>query len=214
MTRLRPHIQALVETRKAGYPAKREARNGVRLRRGSAGFTLIEAVVAVSMFLILLGAVMSVFTTFTRQQRYGITQATLLGEAQNALETLDREVRTGFGNTFSCAASQEPGSGRCDSIEYLFLKNQNGEDVVYRYDRSQQRLFRNGEPVMGANIAVTDFALNVARSAVGGSPPILLWPQGLVVVHMKVCPKRITDESRCIFLQTTLTSRQYAPYTR
>lgn len=168
-----------------------------------AGFTLIEAVVAVSMFLILLGAIMSVFTTFTRQQRYGITQATLLGEAQNALETLEREVRTGFSNTFSGGAST------------LRLTNQNGTPITYARS-SDGRITRQGVPVTSLAVDVRSLEFVVRAPGVDpGTPPqvpILTGEQGRVTVRMQVCPRGIPGTSRCLPLQTTLTSRQYAPF--
>lgn len=165
----------------------------------SSGFTLIEALVAVSMFLILLGAVMGIFTTFTRQQRSGIAQATLLGEAQSAVEVLEREVRTGFSNTFT-------GSGST-----FRMRNQNNDCATYAL--SSDRITRQDIPITSSAVEVRSLEFTVVRPSVDpGTPPqvpILTGEQGRVTVRMRVCPKGIND-NRCLQLQTTLTSRQYA----
>ncbi|MDP3685347.1 MAG: type II secretion system protein [bacterium] len=173
------------------------------------GFTLIEVVVATSMFLILIGTVMGIFTTFTRQQRFGIAKATLLGEAQNVIETLEREIRTGFGDTFDCIPPLIPPQRTC-AENGLTLKNQKGAQVVYQYDGS--RITRDGVALTGTAVEIRKFKAYVRRAGIHqDSTPSVLSEQGRVTIHMKVCPKGIDDDRRCLLLQTTLTSRQYQP---
>lgn len=173
----------------------------------SDGFTFVEAIISVTIFLLLVSALGGIFTTFTRQQRTGITQATLLGEAQTAVEILEREVRTGFSNTFS-------GSGSTFS-----LRNQNG--VLVTYALSGSRVTRRVVPP-DTTLPITSSAVEVRSlefivrtpgvdPGVAPQVPILTGEQGRVTVRMHLCPQGITSASRCLQLQTTLTSRQYAP---
>ena len=165
----------------------------------SSGFTLIEAGVAVSMFVILLGAIMGIFTTFTRQQRSGIAQATLLGEAQSAVELLEREVRTGFSDTFRSSGP----------ANFSFV-NQEGNPITYQRDGT--RITRQGVPITSSVVEVRSLEFVVLAASVDpGVPRILTTQQGRVTVRMRICPKGI-DDNRCLPLQTTLTSRQYAPF--
>jgi len=171
------------------------------------GFTFLETLIAVTIFLILIGAVAGIFTTFTRQQRRGFTQTTLLGGVQNAVEVLEREVRTGFSNTFS-------GSGSNFSF-----KNQNG--ILISYQLSGTRITRRAIPPdvtlpitsSAVDIRSLEFTVRTPGMDPGIAPqvPMLTGEQGRVTVRMRVCPKSIDDDRQCLQLQTTLTSRQYAP---
>lgn len=163
------------------------------------GLTLIEIVIAVGIFTLLVGTVAGVFATFARGQRSGLEQATLLGDAQTFLELLEREVRTGYGNTFS-------GSGST-----FAFKNQEGLPVTYGLDSTGTRIQRNGVAVTSAAFEVRSLDFSVTASGVDPGPPSLLTgQQGRVTVRVHVCPRGITDD-RCLITQATLTSRQYAP---
>ncbi|TSC64568.1 MAG: hypothetical protein G01um1014106_65 [Parcubacteria group bacterium Gr01-1014_106] len=173
----------------------------------SSGFTFIEAIVSVAIFLVLIGTVAGIFSTFSRQQKQGITQATLLGEAQAAIEILEREVRTGFSNTFS-------GAGAAFSF-----RNQN--NVLVTYELADGRLMRRAvppdqaTPVTPATVEIRslEFVTRTPTIDLGAAPqvPILTGEQGRVTVRMRMCPTGIDTDQRCLQVQTTLTSRQYAP---
>lgn len=196
--------------RYASFGARSSAAHRIvflRSRRSSAGFTFVEALVSVAIFLVLIGTVAGIFATFSRQQKRGITQATLLGEAQAAVEILEREVRTGFSNTFS-------GSGSTFSF-----RNQN--NVFITYALANARLVRRVVPPdailpvtpLTVDVQSLDFTVRTPTVDLGAASqvPILTGEQGRVTVRMRLCPKGIDDDQRCLQLQTTLTSRQHAP---
>lgn len=177
-------------------------------RASSSGFTFLEILIASGMFVLLLGAVLSVFTLFTRQQRIGLTAGALVGEAETFLEVLEREVRTAFGTTFSNPSG-------ASSVR---MRNQNGQEVTYRLDASGLRIIRDvggsAEFVTGDQVDVRELTFSVTTPTVDvGTPPqvpILTGQQGRVTVGTRLCPRGV-DDARCLVLQTTLTARQYAP---
>lgn len=166
---------------------------------GQRGLTLVETVVVLGIFMVLLGAVTSVFMAVTRGQQSAFAQATLLSDTQTFLELLEREVRTGFGNTFS-------GSGST-----FAFKNQEGLDVTYGLDSQGTRIQRNGIDITGAALEIRSLDFSVVTPGTDPGPPaILTGEQGRVTVRMRACPRGIDDE-RCLVVQTTLTARQYGP---
>lgn len=168
------------------------------------GFTLIELVVAVGIFVLLVGGATGAFVRLTQSQRVDRAQIMLLTDVQNFLETLEREIRTGFGSTFS-------GEGTT-----LSLTNQNRESVTYERDDTTTSIKRNSVPITAERTEIRDLDFAVRTAAcceTTGSPP-LLTAQGLVTVRLRACPKTLptpAPDTRCLVLQTTLTSRQHAP---
>lgn len=183
---------------------------------GQRGFTLIELVVAVSIFALLVGTVAGVFTGVVRSQRSSIAQAELLGEAQTFLELLEREVRTGFGSSFGQGTESE-----------FYFKNQEGWCVKYFRDspagalpqirRAESRVAGCSPSSLsgGVNVSAPDVSIDalefvVTTAGVDPSSGLLTGEQGRVTVRVRACPRGVTDE-RCLSTQTTLTSRQYGP---
>lgn len=192
----------------------------------SRGFTLIELVVAVGVFALLVGTVAGVFVSLTRGQRSGLAQSTILGDAETFLELLEREVRTGYGNTFTAPTT--------DSFQF---QNQDQEQITYCLGNTvagctagSTQIIRIGPTSTDqltsrsvdirfleytavpatpndhgtAGDATDDFLGGFADGDPGNR-------QGRVTVRIRACPRGVTDDARCIFVQTTLTSRQYAP---
>lgn len=180
------------------------------------GFTLIELVVAATIFLVLLGVIGGMFATFVRGQRIRLGQTTLLGDVQTFLELLEREVRTGYGNTFRCAAS-DPTSAvlECAGPSLVFT-NQERKEVSYALNVTAIERGEEGVSapyaITGRGLEVRDLRFSVAQSGSDrGTPPqfpILTKQQGRVTIRLRVCPRGV-DDGRCIVMQTSLTSRQY-----
>lgn len=176
------------------------------------GLTLVEIVVAMGIFVLLIGGGTSLFVLLLRSQRSDLGQTTLLGSTQTFLELLEREVRTGFGNTFRCSSSDPINSAlTCDGSSFTFT-NQENEEVTYT--RSGTAIARNGDPVSGTGVEVRELTFHALQSGVdqgaAGQVPILTVRQGRVTVRLRACPAGADDE-RCLAVQTTLTARQYGP---
>lgn len=196
----------------------------------SRGFTLIELVVATGIFALLIGTVTGVFVSLTRGQRSGLAQTTILGDAETFLELLEREVRTGYGNTFRCVPGSAPESAplTCAADTFVFA-NQDREEITYRLTGTQITRVSpaTGTTTLTSPAVAVRFLEYVAVRAVrndhdpgdptddflggfaDGDPGNR---QGRVTVRIRACPRGVTDDARCIFVQTTLTSRQYAPF--
>lgn len=181
------------------------------------GFTLVESLIAVSIFVILLGGLGGVYTTFSRTHRELRAQQRLQQDLQSFFEVLDREVRTGFGTTFA-------GGGTTFS-----LQNQNLQCVTYTLD--QGRLYRAADTGAGCTVPgtpqpLTSRSTEILRLAFSAiktpgvdnngtladtGDDLLKGQQGRVTVSLKACPKSRSSDTECIVIQTTITSRQYGP---
>lgn len=195
-------------SRRASVPARR-------------GFTLIEMVVVCALFIAILGILGGIFTQFTQNHRRQMRRLEVQQEVMNFLETMDREVRTGFGTTFADAVSGT----------VLYLKNQNTDCVKYGLGSGANagRILRaqggagcteasvelaSGERVTSRRTDVRRLSFAyVKKPAVddNGTPvttdDLLTGEQGRVTVSMRVCPKDAPN-TECLDIETTITSRQ------
>lgn len=186
--------------------------------RREAGATLLELVVAASLFALVVGSAAGIFVTFTRGERSQTGRVVLLGDIQTFLELLEREVRTGYANTFRCEVGPLPGTGGDPCADDVFIfNNQQQDEITYRHDAANASITRQegagaAAQITSRAVAVRDLEFTVQQSRVdAGPPPILKDEMGRVIVRLRACPPAVDDE-RCIHVQTTLTSRQYAPY--
>ncbi len=201
-------------------------------RRPERGFTLIELLVGMGRFILLLGTISAIFTTFVRQHRTQLRREALAQEVQSFFEQLDREVRTAFGDTF-----QVPAPGQ------FFLVNQDHACVKYglTVDKRVVRasvtsalcgeadvnLPGTGERFTSRSTRIEQLAFDFIHTPVvgwddpatpgGGSEDrdILTGQQGRLTVSVLACPAGgEPKEKDCIPFQTTMTTRQYDPCIR
>ena len=66
------------------------------------GFTLIEMLVTVLIFSIVIGAIMGVFVSAIKLQRYNLTHQQLLSQVSYAMEYMDRAIRMTIRDDGSC----------------------------------------------------------------------------------------------------------------
>lgn len=201
--------------------ARRLRDSRLSTRDSQRGFTFVEIVVAVTIFVILLGTLAGIFTRFTFNQRARLRLNAVLGDMQTFLETLEREVRTGFGNTFTA-----PSASRFE------FTNQNGVFVVYERVVDAQtgfgRIERNQQRITAPSVDIRELAFGPVETpdVDTGDPAnpnddLLVGRQGRVTVRLQVCRSLTPEElqlpqteqlrRRCLRLQTTLTSRQMRP---
>ena len=150
----------------------------------------------------------------TARQREAIAQQELQESLRPALEQLAREIRTGYGTTYTLVAG---------SIEALAFRNQRLECV--RYDLHDGQLHRsvNSSPTAdctavssyGRGVALTSPEVAVSRlhfsphqASVGADNE--LTEQGYVQWWLTAAAG--SDLSPSLTVQTTITSRQTKPY--
>src|SRR3989344_5353947 len=107
------------------------------------GFTLIEMLVAISIFSIVLLIMLGIFSRFVTTQRRGIGEFRLQEDLRLAIELFNREARTSYGSTLVH-----------DGPAVLF-RNQNGHCVTCRWHENALQRAQQ-EQAGGACAVITD----------------------------------------------------------
>ncbi len=182
------------------------------LKKRNRGFTLVELIVAVAVFIVAMDVLTTTFISLGKTQRRQKDVQMLQGDVQSFFETLDREVRTGYGETFSTGTNS------------LFFRNQNGNCVTYylsdgKMHRSEDSTATgscaentSGTVLTSSRNVFSDISFSATSSGVDTSqtPPILS-SQGFVQLSFKACINAATP-SNCMVVQTSITSRQLSSY--
>ncbi len=193
------------------------------------GFTLIEMIVAIGIFVVLLQIVAFTYSRFVGVERQNIGQQEMQEDMRLFLQLFNREARTGFGNTYQTISHG------------VVFRNQEGVCVKYEHDTAAHALLRSdstnkSESNLDASHDCADpIVYNAARlltdsentvieelsfEAVAAQPPFLpppappvtqLTQQGFITVHMRI--RAAADQTEGTRLQSTVASRQTLPYT-
>lgn len=115
------------------------------------GFTIIELMVAMSLFVIVVGIASGVFIRSLRTQRALVSLMAANDNASQTLEQMTREIRTG--TAFSANGSR--------------LSFTNAEDKPVSYDLTEGKLERNGKTLTASNVLVKYLAFVVRGAEVG-----------------------------------------------
>lgn len=180
------------------------------------GFTLLEMVFAMGIFVLLLLGIAAVYGRFVHAQRLGISQQEMQEDVRLILQLFNREARTAYGNTYEETVSP-PG---------MVFRNQEGQCVHYKFDAAAKSVMRAeapGTPAPGApppsclSTSYTQYRrLNDKQNTIIEQlkfSPIKADPlarQGLITVYLSVHPA--ADPTQTMHLQSTVTSRQFTPY--
>lgn len=171
-------------------------------RPQSHGFTLIELMVAIAVFAIILLVVARIMSQFLTAQRQAVAERQVQEDVRFALELMAREVRTGYGSTYSV------------NRDVLTFRNQNGECVAYALAQQRQLARARGTAdsadcasALDDFLPITAAETNITRLAFAVQP---LAPanQGFVTIALTAHP---TGGSNVV-VQTTITSRQVVPF--
>lgn len=178
------------------------------------GFTLVEIIVATGIFAMLLTIFVGIFGRFVAVQERGTHTQIVLEQLRLALEVMNRELRTGFGATYTLADGQGKG---------VLLRNQDGLCVAYRW--IEGRLERSEAQVAGTSCSPSNFSGAKYASLTGNDVVItnvrfdvtpsqvesgVLKNQGTVTTILQA--QSALGDTLPVRLQSTVTSRQVIPY--
>ena len=189
----------------------REKQNNIR------GFTLIEVIIVLGIFVILISIAIGGFIDSLRGQRVVVGLMEINDNMGLVLEQMSREIRLGY--NFVPAASQ------------LQFQNSKGEDVLYKLnlegDDSNPRKYSiersvNGavfEPITAENIKIANFNVVVCGENIDFiSFPLPNCGAGGIFQPRITLSMRITGKGKDVHIeklgvyneiQTTISSRQY-----
>ncbi len=116
----------------------------------SSGFTIIELIVAMSLFVIVIGIASGTFIRSLRTQRQTVALMAANNNASFTLEQMVREIRTG--SAFSSGGSR--------------LSFTNYEDEMVEYAFADGVIMRNGRPLTAKNVLVTYLSFSLSGAGV------------------------------------------------
>src|SRR3989338_2760975 len=154
----------------------------------SSGFTLIEVLVATSLFVVIIGIAVGIFVNSLRSENTIVALMAANDNASATLEQMAREIR--FSSQFSLSDNQlsftEKGVGR----------------VTYRFDEDGHFIERNGERLTARNVLVDYVIFELRGQNAGDSEATRVNIRLGVKAIDKTFNDSVTD------LQTTVVSRQ------
>lgn len=154
------------------------------------GFTIIELLIAMSLFVVVISLVSGVFVNALRTQRNIVALIAANGNAALALEQLMREIRTG--KNFSVVNGNE--------LDFVNAKDQ---DVVYNEGTDASGigfLARNGQRLTAENVTVKQ--LNFIKLDNLSYPP-------RITISLQVGTVNSPIKESVINLQTTVSARAF-----
>lgn len=161
--------------------------------RAENGFTMIELLITIFLFVTLISIVSGVFVRSLRVQRATVALIAANSNASLALEQIAREIRTGY--DFS------------ESSGGLNFTNANGDDVVYRLNGTSESLERsrdggsNFKTITADNVKIKNFVHRLFK----GSPPDP-YPSR-VTISLAVAAAGSSLVNPVVNLQTTVSAR-------
>ena len=181
------------------------------LIRNIRGFTLIEIMVAVSVFVLVMvissGAIISIFNANQKSK----TLRSVMDNLNLTMESMTRTIR--FGTNYHCGATTPPPTTSpldCGSPGSSTLTVRAVDGTQVTYSLSGGRIIRT---ISGVNYFMTSPDVTISKLAfrVYGSPPYpdLFQPQVIIVVAGSVGPSNKPLSQSTFNLQTTISQRVF-----
>lgn len=158
------------------------------------GFTIVELLVAMSVFAVLLTVAVGVFVRVIRTQRNLVHRMNINNNAGSVLEQITRDLRTGYN---FCPVDFENGE-KCDLIETnsLVFTNRNGDSINYS-------LVNKAVKKDGIQLTASDVEINRLKFIIRQDNVCDPWR---ITILMGVGSNKV-EQDQYINLQATVSSR-------
>jgi len=182
-------------------------------RTAQQGFTLVEMLVAVTVFTIVMFISIGTLLTLTQSSSIALTSQSVTSNLSFAADRISRNLRTGY--YYHCAtaagiASSLPEDGETNDCEngqnaIVFTDGESGNRIGFRYNESEgsvERKIESGEwlRINSADVTMTDVAFIVSGTGEGDGV------QPSVTVMLEAEPTAEMDAKPTYYIQTTVTS--------
>ncbi|QQR55395.1 type II secretion system protein [Candidatus Peregrinibacteria bacterium] len=191
--------------------------------RTRAAFTLIEMIIAITVFTIFIGFAISTYLVFHRSNQDALTQRSLLMEAEALLNEISDAARENRIDYVTYADQNVLGGEGALEVETLYLVSPDGQErTVYSWDAEQealsmQRLDALGNALTEAqvlhseNLTVSDvnFRIFPSQNPYENRSEDALQYQPMVTFTLNFSMPGRMDEEIQLELHTSVTSRFY-----
>ncbi|MDD5430643.1 MAG: prepilin-type N-terminal cleavage/methylation domain-containing protein [Candidatus Pacebacteria bacterium] len=158
--------------------------------KNNSGFTIVELLVAMSLFMVVTAIVAGVFIRSLRTQRISMALVSANNNAELSVEQMAREIRTGFDFLVS-------GDGRIINF------TSKGKEISYKIEGgSLQRSVNGGiySKITADDVTVYDTSKFIRLEDA-------LFPERITIIMRVGSPKAFDAEESLIDIQTTVSSR-------
>ncbi len=173
------------------------------------GFTLVELIVAIGIFLSVVAIASGIFIRSVNTQRFISEIMSMNSNASLALEQIMREVRSGFDFEVTDSGST-CGAALGDTLKFTRVRNNATTTVVYQWNHAASDIERI-EGILPATVVTTVLTaadVNVSRLCFSvsqiGSDPAAPWRLSL---FLKISSKDNSLPENTVDLQTTVSAR-------
>lgn len=167
-------------------------------RKREGGYTIVELIVAMSVFTILLTVAVGIFTRTIRIQRSLVYRMAVNNNAGLVLEQISRDIRTGH---FFCGEGADPCDEDGPSVNFIDHK---GRSVTYFLDGSGA-ISKTTEGVGTVALTASDIVVKYFNFRVTQIDSDICNPWR-ITVRMRIGSDE-TDPAQDVLLQTTVSSR-------
>lgn len=182
----------------------------------SGGFTLVELIVAVSIFAIVMVIAVGSLVAVMRVSGFALVSQTLVANMSFMLDTMTRDIRTGY--RYYCDDTVESGgtlvTGTSDCPDgasgLVFTDGETGDRMAYRFNASESTIERRvdtgGSPgswvaVLSSGTRVETLAFVVEHTAIDDEQQ----SRARVMIHGET--DTVLADTLAFFIQTSVTSR-------
>lgn len=180
--------------------------NGINSKKyfyNEKGVSLIELVVAVSIFAMVVIAASGIFINAMKAQKAISAKQNVAGNMRYVMEFMVKEIRMAQVDNAVPSMTFNDGANPVNDGHFLKIsfKNGFGNVVTYEFDNGNKKILRNNEPLSSDEVLITglDFKINAWDIAAGPSP--------LITIFMKAESKNGVGGE--MDLQTSVSPRTY-----
>jgi prepilin-type N-terminal cleavage/methylation domain-containing protein len=208
----------------------------VRTRHNQKGVTLIEALVAMSVFALALSLILGIMNNSMRQQRKVNAEQKVASNARDVIEAIAREVRMDSIDYYKHKITHS--EDLIDSTDHLYLKQSGGQPLEFTYNDINDNAELNGVQINSNDVEITglsffirptsdpfyiksceddsdcailDYPVEPSGKCLSSGMCKLVNDQPRVTIVLSAQLRNITDPTKqsTIDLQTTVTTRRY-----
>lgn len=177
---------------------------------GQSGFTLLEVVVAMSLFVFTILGATAIFQAVVNSQRNAIAAQNIQESMRYAFEVISKEVRMAQLNTGGCGSAVNSIYNKMtvNGDDALYFKNKNGDCVVYYLQDGALMVQRGGfiASTTPSRVRITNLSFYIEDNPAGSS--VFLQPVVVVNVAAETADAKAQDKQKMI-VRTAISSRKY-----
>jgi len=184
--------------------------------KSNTGVTLLEMVVAVSLFSVVILATTEIFRLVIEGQRNAIASQNVQEGMRYAFETMAKEIRMATLSNHECESLFNPPTVAVNKIyntasnsegDVLYFKNKNNVCAAYYLENGAIMVARGTDTALTtpAKIKISNLNFEVVDNPIGAAPSV----QPMVTIRMDIEAVGKEMHKEAMKMQTTLSSRYY-----